>query len=123
MQDGVEDKMCTNDIAQTISQPAWANPFAKNAEILCLTCNIPFFPSMFFSFILFQIEHLYGLTVFENYLYATNSNEGNLNSKTTVIRVNRFNSSDFQVVTRLDRGAALHVYHQRRQPQGAQWLL
>lgn len=76
---------------------------------------------MFFSFILFQIEHLYGLTVFENYLYATNSNEGNLNSKTTVIRVNRFNSSDFQVVTRLDRGAALHVYHQRRQPQGAQW--
>uniref|UniRef100_A0AAX7SPU8 EGF-like domain-containing protein n=1 Tax=Astatotilapia calliptera TaxID=8154 RepID=A0AAX7SPU8_ASTCA len=64
-----------------------------------------------------MIEHLYGLTVFENYLYATNSNEGNLNSKTTVIRVNRFNSSDFQVVTRLDRGAALHVYHQRRQPQ------
>lgn len=65
-----------------------------------------------------QIEHLYGLTVFENYLYATNSDEGNLNPKTSVIRVNRFNSSDFQVVTRVDRGAALHVYHQRRQPQG-----
>ncbi|XP_023125210.2 low-density lipoprotein receptor-related protein 1 isoform X1 [Amphiprion ocellaris] len=63
------------------------------------------------------IEHLYGLTVFENYLYATNSDEGNLNPKTSVIRVNRFNSTDFQVVTRLDRGAALHVYHQRRQPQ------
>uniref|UniRef100_A0A8D0ALX9 LDL receptor related protein 1 n=1 Tax=Sander lucioperca TaxID=283035 RepID=A0A8D0ALX9_SANLU len=63
------------------------------------------------------IEHLYGLTVFENYLYATNSDEGNLNPKTSVIRVNRFNSSDFQVVTRVDRGAALHVYHQRRQPQ------
>ncbi|XP_030279710.1 low-density lipoprotein receptor-related protein 1-like isoform X1 [Sparus aurata] len=63
------------------------------------------------------IEHLYGLTVFENYLYATNSDEGNLNPKTSVIRVNRFNSSDFHVVTRVDRGAALHVYHQRRQPQ------
>lgn len=63
------------------------------------------------------IEHLYGLTVFENYLYATNSDEGNLNhAKTSVIRVNRFNSSDFTVVTRVDRGAALHVYHQRRQP-------
>uniref|UniRef100_A0A667YNG9 LDL receptor related protein 1 n=1 Tax=Myripristis murdjan TaxID=586833 RepID=A0A667YNG9_9TELE len=62
------------------------------------------------------IEHLYGLTVFENYLYATNSDEGNLNPKTSVIRVNRFNSSDFHVVTRVDRGAALHVYHQRRQP-------
>lgn len=57
--------------------------------------------------------------MFENYLYATNSDEGNLNPKTSVIRVNRFNSSDFQVVTRVDRGAALHVYHQRRQPQGA----
>lgn len=56
--------------------------------------------------------------MFENYLYATNSDEGNLNPKTSVIRVNRFNSSDFQVVTRVDRGAALHVYHQRRQPQG-----
>uniref|UniRef100_A0A673BUV4 Low density lipoprotein receptor-related protein 1Ab n=1 Tax=Sphaeramia orbicularis TaxID=375764 RepID=A0A673BUV4_9TELE len=63
------------------------------------------------------IEHLYGLTVFENYLYATNSDEGNLNPKTSVIRVNRFNRSDFHVVTRVDRGAALHVYHQRRQPQ------
>ena len=69
-----------------------------------------------------QIEHLYGLTVFENYLYATNSDEGNLNPKTSVIRVNRFNSSDFQVVTRVDRGAALHVYHQRRQPPGTKPL-
>lgn len=75
-------------------------------EIISLVCFLP------------QIEHLYGLTVFENYLYATNSDEGNLNPKTSVIRVNRFNSSDFHVVTRVDRGAALHVYHQRRQPQG-----
>uniref|UniRef100_A0A671R1Y9 Low-density lipoprotein receptor-related protein 1-like n=1 Tax=Sinocyclocheilus anshuiensis TaxID=1608454 RepID=A0A671R1Y9_9TELE len=62
------------------------------------------------------IEHLYGLTVFENYLYATNSDNANMQPKTSVIRVNRFNSSDFQVVTRLDKGGALHVYHQRRQP-------
>uniref|UniRef100_A0A6Q2Z0Y6 EGF-like domain-containing protein n=1 Tax=Esox lucius TaxID=8010 RepID=A0A6Q2Z0Y6_ESOLU len=62
------------------------------------------------------IEHLYGLTVFENYLYATNSDNGNMQPKTSVIRVNRFNSSDYQVVTRVDKGGALHVYHQRRQP-------
>ncbi|XP_039602497.1 low-density lipoprotein receptor-related protein 1-like isoform X2 [Polypterus senegalus] len=62
------------------------------------------------------IEHLYGLTVFENYLYATNSDSANMQQKTSVIRVNRFNSSDFQVVTRVDKGGALHVYHQRRQP-------
>lgn len=81
-------------------------PFARKTGIINLSRRLP------------QIEHLYGLTVFENYLYATNSDEGNLNPKTSVIRVNRFNSSDFQVVTRVDRGAALHVYHQRRQPQG-----
>uniref|UniRef100_A0A8C7TCU9 EGF-like domain-containing protein n=1 Tax=Oncorhynchus mykiss TaxID=8022 RepID=A0A8C7TCU9_ONCMY len=62
------------------------------------------------------IEHLYGLTVFENYLYATNSDNANMQPKTSVIRVNRFNSSDYQVVTRVDKGGALHVYHQRRQP-------
>lgn len=65
-----------------------------------------------------QIEHLYSLTVFENYLYATNSDNGNVQPKTSVIRVNRFNSSDYQVVTRVDKGGALHVYHQRRQPPG-----
>ncbi|KAL7837497.1 hypothetical protein SRHO_G00272080 [Serrasalmus rhombeus] len=62
------------------------------------------------------IEHLYGLTVFENYLYATNSENANVQPKTSVIRINRFNSSDYQVVTRVDKGGALHVFHQRRQP-------
>lgn len=67
-----------------------------------------------------QIEHLYGLTVFENYLYATNSDNANAQQKTSVIRVNRFNSTDYQVVTRVDKGGALHIYHQRRQPRGEQ---
>ncbi|CAL8335883.1 unnamed protein product [Lota lota] len=62
------------------------------------------------------IEHLYGLTVFENYLYATNSDNANMQPKTSVIRVNRFNRTDHQVVTRVDKGGALHVYHQQRQP-------
>lgn len=77
-----------------------------------------FYPCFLFSFSLFQIEHLYGLTVFENYLYATNSDNANMQPKTSVIRVNRFNSTDYQVVTRVDKGGALHVYHQRRQPPG-----
>ncbi|XP_063064253.1 low-density lipoprotein receptor-related protein 1 isoform X3 [Engraulis encrasicolus] len=63
-----------------------------------------------------QVEHLYGLTVFENYLYATNSVNANMQPKTSVIRVNRFNRTDFSVTTRVDKGGALHVYHQRRQP-------
>ncbi|KAM4794631.1 prolow-density lipoprotein receptor-related protein 1 [Rhinophrynus dorsalis] len=62
------------------------------------------------------IEHLYGLTVFENYLYATNTDHANAQQKTSVIRVNRFNSTEYQVVVRVDKGGALHIYHQRRQP-------
>lgn len=77
-----------------------------------MSCVIPACPS--------QIEHLYGLTVFENYLYATNSDNANAQQKTSVIRVNRFNSTDYQVVTRVDKGGALHIYHQRRQPRGEQ---
>lgn len=56
--------------------------------------------------------------MFENYLYATNSDNANAQQKTSVIRVNRFNSTDYQVVTRVDKGGALHIYHQRRQPRG-----
>ncbi|KAK2516454.1 Lrp1 [Columba guinea] len=51
-----------------------------------------------------------------NYLYATNSDNANAQQKTSVIRVNRFNSTEYQVVTRVDKGGALHIYHQRRQP-------
>lgn len=58
--------------------------------------------------------------MFENYLYATNSDNANAQQKTSVIRVNRFNSTDYQVVTRVDKGGALHIYHQRRQPRGEQ---
>ena len=61
-----------------------------------------------------------GLTVFENYLYATNSDNANAQQKTSVIRVNRFNSTEYQVVTRVDKGGALHIYHQRRQPTGGE---
>ena len=78
--------------------------------ISSLVMTVPACPS--------QIEHLYGLTVFENYLYATNSDNANAQQKTSVIRVNRFNSTDYQVVTRVDKGGALHIYHQRRQPRG-----
>ncbi|KAM4699918.1 prolow-density lipoprotein receptor-related protein 1 isoform 2-T2 [Discoglossus pictus] len=62
------------------------------------------------------IEHLYDLTVFENYLYATNTDHALGQQKTSVIRINRFNSTEYQVVTRVDKGGALHIYHQRRQP-------
>lgn len=89
--------------AEGLCRGRWVSPFSVLVDHSCLPI---------------QIEHLYGLTVFENYLYATNSDNANAQQKTSVIRVNRFNSTDYQVVTRVDKGGALHIYHQRRQPQG-----
>ncbi|XP_078716677.1 prolow-density lipoprotein receptor-related protein 1-like isoform X3 [Lampetra fluviatilis] len=63
-----------------------------------------------------SVEHLFGLSVFENYLYATSIDNSNSPQNTTVIRVNRFNSTDYQVLTRVVKGGALHIYHRRRQP-------
>lgn len=36
----------------------------------------------------------------------------------SVIRVNRFNSSDYEVIAPMEKGGALHVYHQQCQPPG-----
>ena len=65
-----------------------------------------------------QVENLYWLSVFENYIYATNLENRNVEQNGTVIRIHRFNSSDYQVLSRVLHGGALHIYHSRRQPTG-----
>uniref|UniRef100_A0ACB8G1C1 Low-density lipoprotein receptor- protein 1B n=1 Tax=Sphaerodactylus townsendi TaxID=933632 RepID=A0ACB8G1C1_9SAUR len=57
-----------------------------------------------------QVRHLYGLTVFENYLYATNLDNF------SIIQINRFNHTDIQLLTRLQNAREIHVYHKRIQP-------
>uniref|UniRef100_UPI00358E1ABB prolow-density lipoprotein receptor-related protein 1 isoform X2 n=1 Tax=Myxine glutinosa TaxID=7769 RepID=UPI00358E1ABB len=63
-----------------------------------------------------SVENLYWLSVFENYIYATNLENRNVEQNGTVIRIHRFNSSDYQVLSRVLHGGALHIYHSRRQP-------
>lgn len=66
----------------------------------------------FLSFFSFQARHLYGLTIFENYLYAINSDNFN------VLRINRYNSTDTQTLIRLEKAKEIHVYQKKTQPTG-----
>lgn len=59
-----------------------------------------------------QVRHLYGLTVFENYLYATNLDNF------SIMQINRFNGTDTQLLIRLENAWEIHVYHKRAQPAG-----
>uniref|UniRef100_A0A8C6XVP1 LDL receptor related protein 1B n=1 Tax=Naja naja TaxID=35670 RepID=A0A8C6XVP1_NAJNA len=56
------------------------------------------------------VTHLYGLAVFEDYLYATNSDNF------SVIQINRFNSRDTKFLMRLENAKDIIVYHKRIQP-------
>uniref|UniRef100_A0A7M4EHR4 Low-density lipoprotein receptor-related protein 1B n=1 Tax=Crocodylus porosus TaxID=8502 RepID=A0A7M4EHR4_CROPO len=57
-----------------------------------------------------QARHLYGLTIFENYLYAINSDNFN------VLRINRYNGTDSQTLTRLEKAKEIRVYQKKIQP-------
>lgn len=67
---------------------------------------------LFFFFFLFQIRHLCGLAVFENYLYTINSD--NL----SILRINRYNGTDVQALARLDNAKEIRVYQKRTQAAG-----
>lgn len=67
---------------------------------------------MIFFFLLFQVRHLCGLVVFENYLYAVNSDDF------SILRINRYNGTDVQSLARLDNAKEIHVYQKRTQTAG-----
>ncbi|XP_064419902.1 low-density lipoprotein receptor-related protein 1B [Latimeria chalumnae] len=63
-----------------------------------------------------DVRHLYGLTVFENYLYATSLDNLTSLHKVSILQINRFNSTDIQSLTRLVNARAIHIYHKRAKP-------
>lgn len=67
---------------------------------------------MIFFFFLFQIRHLCGLAVFENYLYTVDLD--NL----SILQINRYNGTDIQSLARLDNAKEIHVYQKRSQTAG-----
>lgn len=68
--------------------------------------------TMFSFFFLFQIRHLCGLAVFENYLYTINSDNF------SILRINRYNGSDVQALAMLDNAKEIRVYQKRTQAAG-----
>ncbi|TRY82421.1 hypothetical protein DNTS_016378 [Danionella cerebrum] len=62
-----------------------------------------------------SVSHLFGLALFEDYLFATCS-EPSRESKVDIFRINRFNSSDTLTVTTLESARTVRVYHKLAQP-------
>ncbi|XP_031410177.1 low-density lipoprotein receptor-related protein 1B-like [Meleagris gallopavo] len=56
-----------------------------------------------------QIRHLCGLAVFENYLYAVNSDNF------SIWQINRYNGTDTRSLTRLENAKEIRVYQKRTQ--------
>ncbi|CAH2305432.1 low-density lipo receptor-related 1B [Pelobates cultripes] len=57
-----------------------------------------------------EVSQVYGLSLFENYLYATSLDS------TSIKRINRFNNTDIQLLLTLENARGLHVFHKRTQP-------
>ncbi|XP_058248902.1 low-density lipoprotein receptor-related protein 1B isoform X4 [Hemibagrus wyckioides] len=63
-----------------------------------------------------QVAYLHGLSVFEDYLYATRS-ESLGDSVVDVLRINRFNVTDPEILTRMGNFRTIRVYHKLTQPK------
>ncbi|XP_021325253.1 low-density lipoprotein receptor-related protein 1B isoform X1 [Danio rerio] len=62
-----------------------------------------------------SVSHLFGLALFEDYLFATCS-EPSRESKVDIFRINRFNSSDTNTIATLESARNVRVYHRLAQP-------
>ncbi|XP_076118890.1 low-density lipoprotein receptor-related protein 1B-like [Alosa pseudoharengus] len=63
-----------------------------------------------------QVSYVYGLAVFEDYLYATHA-EDSQGSAVDVLRIHRFNVTDPEILTHAGNSRLIHVYHKLRQPK------
>ncbi|MGH0155700.1 UNVERIFIED_CONTAM: hypothetical protein FKN15_029887 [Acipenser sinensis] len=62
-----------------------------------------------------NVKYLYGLTVFEDYLYAS-SYDISRGSKVDILKINRFNSTVLVNLTTMENARSIHVYHKLTQP-------
>ncbi|XP_053482709.1 low-density lipoprotein receptor-related protein 1B [Ictalurus furcatus] len=63
-----------------------------------------------------QVAYLHGLSVFEDFLYATRS-ESLGDSVVDVLQINRFNVTDPEILTRMGNFRTIRVYHKLTQPK------
>uniref|UniRef100_A0A8C1IU80 Low density lipoprotein receptor-related protein 1Bb n=1 Tax=Cyprinus carpio TaxID=7962 RepID=A0A8C1IU80_CYPCA len=64
----------------------------------------------------YQVAHLHGLAVFEDYLYATRS-ESSSGAEVDILRINRFNVTDPETLTSIENAKTIRVYHKLSQPK------
>ncbi|XP_073701189.1 low-density lipoprotein receptor-related protein 1B [Garra rufa] len=64
----------------------------------------------------YQVAHLHGLAVFEDYLYATRS-EPSSGAVVDILRINRFNVTDPEMLTSIGNAKTIRVYHKLSQPK------
>ncbi|XP_016109653.1 low-density lipoprotein receptor-related protein 1B-like [Sinocyclocheilus grahami] len=62
----------------------------------------------------YQVAHLHGLAVFEDYLYATRS-EPSSGAVVDILRINRFNVTDPETLTSIGNAKTIRVYHKLSQ--------
>ena len=67
-------------------------------------------PDKMLLFICSQVNYLYGLTLFENYIYATK-----WQTNATIIRIDKFDGSVSELSTVTNRAGAIHVVHAAKQ--------
>ncbi|KAL1455357.1 hypothetical protein WDU94_009457 [Cyamophila willieti] len=58
----------------------------------------------------FPVQNLYAITVFENNLFVTSWRNQ------SIIRLNKYNSDDYETLANFSRPFAIHVYHRQKQP-------
>ncbi|KAL7865857.1 hypothetical protein SRHO_G00111040 [Serrasalmus rhombeus] len=63
-----------------------------------------------------QVAYLHGLAVFEDYLYATRS-ESLGDAAVDVLRINRFNVTDPEMLNSMGNSRAIRIYHKLTQPK------
>ncbi|KAG1968578.1 low-density lipoprotein receptor-related protein 1B [Pimephales promelas] len=64
----------------------------------------------------YQVAHLHGLAVFEDYLFATRS-EPSSGAVVDILRINRFNVTDPETLTSIGNAKTIRVYHKLSQPK------
>ncbi|CAB1328019.1 unnamed protein product, partial [Coregonus sp. 'balchen'] len=62
-----------------------------------------------------SLEHLHGLSLFEDYLFATRT-EPSKGTKADILQINRFNVTDVQIVTTVENSVGIRVYQKLTQP-------
>lgn len=124
---GVCQGCCLFSECYIVSMTGWIKE-ANISRRICVVCRIMskkvpwpldeffFLPPPVFPISL-QVSHLFGLALFEDYLFATCS-EPSRESKVDIFRINRFNSSDTNTIATLESARNVRVYHRLAQPTG-----